>query len=56
MDLDWSVAHAATMDVASQTFALGINGLFFPNNTKEVAPKVAAPVMPYNDASSSAKI
>jgi len=56
MDLDWSVDHAATMDVTTQTFALGIKGLFFPNGTKEVDPSVSAPKMPYKDASSSTKI
>jgi hypothetical protein len=37
-------------------FAIGINGLFFPNKTGEVAPPVAAPVMPFKDAAVPAKI
>lgn len=44
------------MNVATQTFALGIKGLFFPSKTGEVAPPVSAPVMPFEDASSPDKI
>jgi len=56
LGLDWSIAHSATMDVKSQVFAIGINGLFFDNKTGEVAPPVSAPVMPFKDTAVSGKI
>jgi len=44
------------MDTATQTFALGIKGLFFPNKTGEFTPEATAPVMPFKNSDENGKI
>jgi len=44
------------MDTTTQTFELGIKGLFFPNKTGEFTPVAAAPVMPFKDTAEHGKI
>jgi len=54
MDLDWSMMN--TVEIINNKLSFGIKGLFFPETTGEVDPKVPAPAMPASDFDPSSNI